>query len=92
MKWIDGKMIYAQTLVLSKSGTSDLMHSFSFSGMDAVWVDAGASFYVFSDNITVHPGCDGSKTFKVLLRRANNQVAVGANGAGTAYVRMMYTK
>lgn len=91
-KWVDGKAIYARTLVLSKSGTSDLTRSFSFSGMDTVWVDAGASFYAFNDNVTVHLGCDGSKTFKVLLRRANNQVAVGANGAGTAYVRLMYTK
>ena len=90
--WVDGKRIYARTLVLSKSGTSDLTHSFSFSGMDTVWADAGASFYAFNDNVTVHLGCDGSKTFKVLLNRANNQVAVGANGAGTAYVRILYTK
>lgn len=94
-KWVDGKMIYSRTLTITKTSTSDLYYDFDFTGMSTVWLDAGTSFFVFSDGTVAHLGYatgGGVSRFRSLVFPQNNEIGIGSNGAGTAYIRLLYTK
>lgn len=96
--WIDGKRIYARMIAITTPATANAATTFNLdmSGMDAAWVDASTSFLEYSDSGFInHPGymaADGGRQFMVQLQREANALYVASDGAGTGYVRILYTK
>ena len=96
--WVDGKRIYARMIAITTPATANAATTFSLnmSGMDAAWVDASASFLEYSDSGFInHPGymaADGGRQFMAQLQREENALYIVSDGAGTGYVRILYTK
>ena len=96
--WVDGKRIYSRMIAITTPATANAATTFSLnmSGMDAAWVDASASFLEYSDSGFInHPGymaSDGGRQFMAQLQRKTNTLYVASDGAGTGYVRILYTK
>lgn len=96
--WVDGKRIYSRMIAITTPATANAATTFSLnmSGMDAAWVDASASFLEYSDSGFInHPGymaSDGGRQFMAQLQRKANALYVVSDGAGTGYVRILYTK
>ena len=96
--WVDGKRIYSRMIAITTPATANAATTFSLnmSGMDAAWVDASASFLEYSDSGFInHPGymaADGGRQFMAQLQREANALYVASDGAGTGYVRILYTK
>lgn len=96
-RWIDGKEIYARTIRYSAPATAkaSIEHSFDFSGMDSVWVDASSTFLVLNDGTSIPQGYVASNTdrqFMVQPRPQSNTILVVTDGAGLAHIRLLYTK
>ena len=96
--WVDGKRIYSRMIAITTPATANAATTFSLnmSGMDAAWVDASASFLEYSDSGFInHPGymaSDGGRQFMAQLQRKANALYIVSDGAGTGYVRVLYTK
>ena len=96
--WVDGKRIYSRMIAITTPATANAATTFSLnmSGMDAAWVDASASFLEYSDSGFInHPGymaSDGGRQFMAQLQRKANALYIVSDGAGTGYVRILYTK
>ena len=96
-RWIDGKEIYARTIRYSAPATAkaSIEHSFDFSGMDSVWVDASSTFLVLNDGTSIPQGYVASNTdrqFMVQPRPQSNTILMVTDGAGLAHIRLLYTK
>ena len=96
--WIDGKRIYSRMIAITTPETANAATTFNLdtSGMDAAWVDASASFLEYNvSGFICHVGyvsADGGRQFMVQLQREENALYVVSDGAGTGYVRVLYTK
>ena len=96
--WVDGKRIYARMIAITTPATANAATTFNLdmSGMDAAWVDASTSFLEYSDSGFInHPGyvaSDGDRQFMAQLQREANALYIVSDGAGTGYVRILYTK
>ena len=93
-RWIDGKEIYARTIRYSAPATAkaSIEHSFDFSGMDSVWVDASSTFLVLNDGTSIPQGYVASNTdrqFMVQPRPQSNTILVVTDGAGLAHIRLL---
>lgn len=96
--WIDGKKIYARMFTAETPSTADHQSylAATMSGMDAVWVDTSATFFAREDTGQVYPhgyaAGDGGRQFMVSPDPANDRFVVISDGAGTIYIRLLYTK
>ena len=71
--------------------------TFDFSSIDTAWVDPSSTFFIARDSTTTisHPGYmadTGARLFMAQLRPDRDQLLVITNIAGTAYIRVCYTK
>lgn len=96
--WIDGKRIYARMIAITTPATLNASTTFNLDmgGMDTAWIDPSASFLKYSDTGRInHPGyvaSDGGRQFMAQLQREANALYIVSDGAGTGYVRVLYTK
>lgn len=95
--WINGKRIYARTLMVATPSTADnqLNYPLSMTGMDMIWVDTAATFLVIGNGQAYPHGYvarDGGRQFMVCPYPADNYVIVISDAPGTAYIRLLYTK
>lgn len=96
--WIDGKKIYAKMFTAETPSTADHQSylAATMSGMDAVWIDASATFFARADTGQVYPhgyvAGDGGRQFMVSPDPANDRFVVISDGAGSVYIRLLYTK
>ena len=94
--WLDGKKIYARILgYTTTSGYNSVEHDYDLSAMELVWVDQSASFLMYEDGTSVPHGyvaSNGDRQFMVQPRLQSNIILVVSDGAGTAYIRLLYTK
>ena len=95
--WINGKRIYARTLIVATPSTADnqLNYPLSMTGMDMIWVDTAATFLVIGNGQAYPHGYvarDGGRQFMVCPYPADNYVIVVSDAPGTAYIRLLYTK
>lgn len=96
--WIDGKRIYARVLTYTTPATANVTarHALDMSAMDKMWIDLSATFLVSTANNYVYPpgyvASDNSRQFMALLDFKNDEVVIVSDSAGTAYVRILYTK
>ena len=96
--WIDGKRIYARVLTYTTPETANATtrYALDMSAMDEMWIDLSATFLVSTANNYVYPpgyvASDNSRQFMALLDFKNDEVVIVSDSAGTAYVRILYTK
>ena len=96
--WIDGKRIYARMIAITTPATLNASTTFNLNmgGMDTAWIDPSASFLKYSDTGAInHLGyvaSDGGRQFMAQLQREANVLYIVSDGAGTGYVRVLYTK
>lgn len=96
--WINGKKIYAKMFTAQTPSTADHQSylAATMSGMDTVWIDTSATFFARADTGQVYPhgyvSGDGGRQFMVSPDPANNRFVVISDGAGTVYIRLLYTK
>ena len=96
--WIDGKRIYARVLTYTTPATANVTtrYPLDMSAMDEMWIDLSATFLVSTANNYVYPpgyvASDNSRQFMALLDFKNDEVVIVSDSAGTAYVRILYTK
>lgn len=95
--WLNGKKIYSRMVQYNTGdGYNSVEHPFDFSNMATVWIDQSASFLIYSgDYISVPHGYvagNGDRQFMAQPRPYNNTILVVSDGAGTAYIRLLYTK
>lgn len=96
--WINGKKIYAKMFTAQTPSTTDHQSylAATMSGMDAVWIDTSATFFAREDTGQVYPhgyvAGDGGRQFMVSPDPANNRFVVISDGAGSVYIRLLYTK
>ena len=96
--WVDGKKIYARMFTAQTPSTADHQSylAAAMSGMDNMWVDTSATFFAREDTGQVYPhgyvSGDGGRQFMVSPDPANNRFVVISDGAGTVYIRLLYTK
>lgn len=96
--WIDGKRIYARVLTYTTPATANVTtrHALDMSAMDRMWIDQSATFLVSTGNNCVYPpgyvASDNSRQFMALLDFKNDEVVIVSDSAGTAYIRILYTK
>jgi len=96
--WIDGKKIYAKMFTAQTPSTADHQSylAATMSGMDAVWVDTSATFFARKDAGQVYPHGyvtgDGGRQFMVSPDPANDRFVIISDGAGSVYIRLLYTK
>ena len=96
--WIDGKKIYAKMFTAQTPSTADHQSylAATMSGMDAVWVDTSATFFARKDTGQVYPhgyvAGDGGRQFMVSPDPANDRFVIISDGAGSVYIRLLYTK
>ena len=96
--WIDGKRIYARVLTYTTPATANVTtrHALDMSAMDKMWIDQSATFLVSTANNYVYPpgyvASNNSRQFMVLLDFKNDEIVIVSDSAGTAYVRILYTK
>lgn len=96
--WVDGKRIYSRMIAITTPATLNAATTLNLdmSGMDAAWVDASTSFLEYNDSGFIsHPGyvaSNGDRQFMAQLQREANALYIVSDGAGTGYVRILYTK
>lgn len=96
--WINGKKIYAKMFTAQTPSTADHQSylAATMSGMDAVWIDTSATFFAREDTGQVYPhgyvAGDGGRQFMVSPDPANDRFVVISDGAGSVYIRLLYTK
>lgn len=96
--WVDGKRIYSRMIAITTPATANAATTFNLNmgGMDTAWIDPSASFLKYSDTGAInHLGyvaSDGGRQFMAQLQREVNALYVASDGAGTGYVRILYTK
>ena len=95
--WLNGRKIYSRMVQYNTGdGYNSVEHPFDFSNMATVWIDQSASFLIYSgDYISVPHGyvaSNGDRQFMAQPRPYNNTILVVSDGAGTAYIRLLYTK
>lgn len=96
--WIDGKRIYSRILTYATPSTvnATTRYAFDMSAMDNIWIDVSTTFLISpAGNIVYPPGYvagDNGRQFMVQLARGSNEVVIVSDSAGTAYVRVLYTK
>lgn len=96
--WIDGKKIYAKMFTAQTPSTADHQSylAATMSGMDAVWIDTSATFFAREDTGQVYPhgyvAGDGGRQFMVSPDPANDRFVIISDGAGSVYIRLLYTK
>lgn len=96
--WIDGKKIYARMFTAQTPSTANHQSylAATMSGMDAVWVDTSATFFARKDTGQVYPhgyvAGDGGRQFMVSPDPANDRFVIISDGAGSVYIRLLYTK
>ena len=96
--WIDGKKIYVKMFTAQTPATADHQSylAAAMGGMDSVWVDTSATFFARADTGQVYlhgyVAGDGGRQFMVSPDPANDRFVVISDGAGTVYIRLLYTK
>ena len=97
--WIDGRPIYSKMILFSAptNANASTAVTFDFSSIDTAWVDPSSTFFIARDATTTisHPGYmadTGARLFMAQLRPDRDQLLVVTNIAGTAYIRVCYTK
>ena len=96
--WIDGKKVYARMFTAETPSTADHQSylAATMSGMDAVWIDTSATFFAREDTGQVYPhgyvAGGGGRQFMVSPDPANDRFVIISDGAGTIYIRLLYTK
>ena len=97
--WLDGRPIYSETVLFSAptNANATTAVTFNFANIDTAWVDSSSTFFIARDTTTTisHPGYvadTGARLFMAQLRPERNQLLVVTNMAGTAYIRVCYTK
>lgn len=96
--WIDGKKIYAKMFTAQTPSTADHQSylAATMSGMDTVWIDTSATFFAREDTGQVYPhgyvAGDGGRQFMVSPDPANDRFVIISDGAGSVYIRLLYTK
>ena len=96
--WIDGKRIYSRVLTYTTPATANATtrYTFNMSAMDEIWIDASSTFFILTARNVVYPpgyvASDNGRQFMVQLDRGSNEVLIVSDGAGTAYVGILYTK
>lgn len=97
--WLDGRPIYSKMILFSAptNANASTAVTFDFSSIDTAWVDPSSTFFIARDSTTTisHPGYmadTGARLFMAQLRPDRDQLLVITNIAGTAYIRVCYTK
>ena len=97
--WLDGRPIYSKMILFSAptNANASTAVAFNFSSIDTAWVDPSSTFFIARDSTTTisHPGYmadTGARLFMAQLRPDRDQLLVITNIAGTAYIRVCYTK
>ncbi len=96
--WLDGKPIYAKTLLIATPATANasITHALDMSYMDTAWVDTSSTFWMRTEGTLVdHLGyvaSDSGRQFMVQLQRETNSILVVSDGAGRATIRILYTR
>lgn len=97
--WIDGRPIYSKMILFSAPTNTNASTAvaFNFSSIDTAWVDPSSTFFIARDTTTTisHAGYmadTGARLFMAQLRPDRDQLLVITNIAGTAYIRVCYTK
>lgn len=96
--WIDGKKIYAKMFTAQTPATADHQSylAATMSGMESMWIDTSATFFAREDTGQVYPhgyvAGDGGRQFMVSPDPANDRFVVISDGAGSVYIRLLYTK
>ncbi len=95
-KWIDGRPVYSKILTLTATGAEWKSFAHGLVGYETAWIDPTASFLVRGYNAYVYPIGSHHDTaslgFTANFRRTENDLYVYTVGAGTAYVRLLFTK
>ena len=97
--WLDGRPIYSETVLFSAptNANATTAVTFNFANIDTAWIDSSSTFFIARDTTTTisHPGYvadTGARLFMAQLRPERDQLLVVTNMAGTAYIRVCYTK
>ena len=97
LRWVDGKPVYTKMLVRTVSGAGGHEVPNGISNPGLVWVDPTATFFASTSNAYNYPHgyltSGGDRAFAVTPRtNGSNDVYCLTSGAGTIYVRILYTK
>lgn len=97
--WLDGRPIYGETVLFSAptKANATTTVTFNFANIHTAWIDSSSTFFIARDSTTTisHPGYmadTGARLFMAQLRPERDQLLVVTNMAGTAYIRVCYTK
>ena len=94
-RWIDGKKIYAKTLVKTGAAGNGTSHSLDLpTGVELAWLDVANSFHVNYNGLCFSPGAQvGSNLcFIVLMNTAAVSFATNLSTGGDFYIRVFYTR
>lgn len=82
-----------QASVLMASGERDVVHGVT--GWDNLWVDPTGTFFASTTNAYIYPlgytNSAGTRMFFCTPRSSGKNLVVGTQGAGTCYIRILYT-
>jgi len=94
VKWINGKTIYAKTLVKTGLAGNTTATISLPSDIELVWLDAANSFHVNSSGSIYPPGMiiNNVNQFLCLLNTATIVYKTGSSTGGDFYIRILYTK